>query len=228
MYFVTVNYKPKNIKNFIHFGVKTFTWIVEDYQPLTVVDGQEFRQFCYEMDPCFQVPRPALIKTKIQEFVLFAEKQLFQLQDATEQLAKSLCQHSEIQQRKDSQKLEELIALLAPFAQMTELIGGSLYLTLSMMLPTISRLFAHLDKMKESLVSSNILDESIQNKLSEMIVMVTDNIDTSVQTEMDHFYDEEIQTEHLIDDEFECYKKVIQMNKYQINYPLYKSYNPLI
>ncbi|CAG8545682.1 43880_t:CDS:2, partial [Gigaspora margarita] len=46
--------------------------------------------------------------------------------------------------------------------------------------------------------------ENIQNKLSEMIDIVTKNIDTPVQTEMDHFYDREIQTEHLIDDELEC------------------------
>ncbi|CAG8857351.1 7355_t:CDS:2, partial [Gigaspora margarita] len=48
---------------------RLIAWIVEDCQPLIVVDGQEFRQFCYKMNPRFQVPRPALIKTKIQESV---------------------------------------------------------------------------------------------------------------------------------------------------------------
>ncbi|CAG8845933.1 24026_t:CDS:2, partial [Gigaspora margarita] len=130
---------------------------------------------------------------------------------ATEQLAKSLCRHPEIQQRKDGQslsskllsenewnKLEELITLLAPFAQMTKLIGESHYPTLSMMLPTISRLFTHLNQMKASLILPNILD---------VFEMATNTIDTLVQTEMDCFYDGKIRIEHLIDDELECYEK---------------------
>ncbi|CAG8798696.1 9958_t:CDS:2, partial [Cetraspora pellucida] len=51
-------------------------WIVEDYQPMTVVDSQNFRRFCYEMDPRFKVPGSAQIKTKIKESLLFAEDQL--------------------------------------------------------------------------------------------------------------------------------------------------------
>ncbi|CAG8854885.1 19898_t:CDS:2, partial [Gigaspora margarita] len=109
-------------------------------------------------------------------------------------------------------ELEELITLLAPFAQMTELIGGSHYPTLSMMLPTISRLFTHLNQIKASLISPNILDKNVQNKLSEIVEMATNTIDTLVQTEMDRFYDGEIRIEHLIDDELEHYKKVTQMN----------------
>ncbi|CAG8853164.1 11422_t:CDS:2, partial [Gigaspora margarita] len=145
-------------------------------------------------------------------------------------------------------ELEELITLLAPFAQITELIGGSHYPTLSMMLPTISCLFTHLNQMKASLISPNILDichqiensmftrwedpliecyilsyldprfknmnfiskkkkENVQNKLSEIVEIATNTIDTLVQTEMDHFYNGEIRIEHLIDDELEHYEK---------------------
>ncbi|CAG8723727.1 12418_t:CDS:2, partial [Racocetra persica] len=51
-------------------------WIVEDCQPMSVVDGQNFHRFCYEMDPRFKVPGSAQIKTKIKELLLFAEDQL--------------------------------------------------------------------------------------------------------------------------------------------------------
>ncbi|CAG8677856.1 13049_t:CDS:2 [Cetraspora pellucida] len=74
----------------------------------------------------------------------FVLKSLTQLRDATEQLAKSLYQQPELPQKKDGQT--------------TKLIGGAQYPTLGMMLPTISCLFTHLDQMKTSLISSNILD----------------------------------------------------------------------
>ncbi|CAG8630275.1 3640_t:CDS:2 [Cetraspora pellucida] len=44
-------------------------WVVEDCQALTIVEGQKFRELCYEMDPCFKVPGSALVKTKIRESV---------------------------------------------------------------------------------------------------------------------------------------------------------------
>ncbi|CAG8784370.1 40742_t:CDS:2, partial [Gigaspora margarita] len=130
-------------------------------------------------------------------------RRLVQLQDATEQLAKSLCQHPEIQQRKDGQSLSNPLM--------------ECYIS------------SYLDpRFKNMNFISKKKKENVQNKLSKIVEMATNTIDTLVQTKIDCFYDGEIQIEHLIDDELERYEKVTQMNKYQINHPLCKFHNPLI
>ena len=61
-----------------------------------------------------------------------------------------------------------------------------------------------------------------------MIEVTANTIDAPMQTEMDQFFDGNIQTDYLVYNELERYDKVVQMNKYYIDQPLYKTYNPLI
>ncbi|CAG8671017.1 9526_t:CDS:1, partial [Scutellospora calospora] len=43
--------------------------------------------------------------------------------------------------------------------------------------------------------------------LLEIVEIETDTTDAPTQTELDHFFDGKIQTEHLINDELERYEK---------------------
>ncbi|CAG8811984.1 16335_t:CDS:2, partial [Gigaspora rosea] len=153
-------------------------------------------------------------------------KRLLQLRDAVEQLARSLRRHPDFQQRKDGQtlseklltntewmELEKLTLLLGPFAQTTKLIGGAQYPTLGMMLPTISLLFTHLYRMKESLTSSNILNicHQIEDSMTKrweaplMEAYIASYLDPRFkkQTELDQFFDGDNQSDYPLDNELE-------------------------
>ncbi|CAG8637175.1 12357_t:CDS:2 [Racocetra fulgida] len=107
-------------------------------QPLNVLENKKFHDFVYEAESRYQIPCQDIFKKKIFEAVNF-------VQDANREI------------RKDGKKLEslllddqellglkELINLLKPFACTTTLMGGDIYPTLSLMLPTITTLQEHL------------------------------------------------------------------------------------
>ncbi|CAG8482048.1 5114_t:CDS:2 [Racocetra fulgida] len=119
--------------------------------------------------------------------------------DAVEQLARSLCRHPDFQQRKDGQTLK------APLIE--------------------AYIASYLDPRFKSMSFDKEKKKEVQEMIAEMIK--TNTIDTPEQTEMDRFFDGDNQSDYPLDNELEWYEQAIQMNKYHIDHPLYKTHNPL-
>ncbi|CAG8746061.1 11012_t:CDS:2, partial [Gigaspora rosea] len=297
---------------------RLISWIVEDCQPLSVVEEKTFQLFCQEMDPRFKVPGSAHIKTKIRESVLFAEEQLRSLLSETMEtfcfttdmwtsmhtpyigvtihwllknfdLYQAVLTIEEFPYPHTGERQEQFLSKIFEYWSIhNKLIGGttdndkatvkedsewpllgdedselesdddsselilpaqstSSYPTLGMMLPTILLLLSHLHQMNESINSSILsvcekIEDSIskrwetplieayiasyldprfknmsftnnekkrcvKNAISEMIEVIANTIDAPMQTEMDRFFDGNIQTDYLVYNELERYDK---------------------
>ncbi|CAG8795193.1 27972_t:CDS:2, partial [Dentiscutata erythropus] len=177
------SYKPEKQQR---LQFRLVAWIVEDCQPLVVVEGQKFREFCYEMDLHFKVPGPALVKTTIQKSlstnIFDDEWPLLGDEDSELDSFELVQQNFSIKTTTNfypninTRQTEKQSNIVEPIRD-TPIQKYELY-----------------QQRKKKMV---------QDKLSEIIEMAANTINTRTQTEIDRFYDGESQVEHFMNNELE-------------------------
>ena len=70
------HYSAKNQQEFQQYLVN---WIIDDIQPISVVENSKFCQFIYQLDPTFVMPCPETVKGIIYDAFKFSFSKLQQI-----------------------------------------------------------------------------------------------------------------------------------------------------
>ncbi|CAG8851397.1 29247_t:CDS:2, partial [Gigaspora margarita] len=135
-------------------------FIICDAQPFNLVSSQFFCEFVKELDPMFILPSEKRIKQTIH--TLYNQcagtwERLLLIKDAINIVLTTLTVSTASEARKDARRLrqiqltkdewdlmKDLVVILGPFYETTEELGGSEYVTISYMFPSILALMQKL------------------------------------------------------------------------------------
>ncbi|CAG8807586.1 22806_t:CDS:2, partial [Gigaspora margarita] len=155
------------------------SFIIDDSQPFNIVECKSFRKLLHSLDENFSIPCDKTVKTTVSQSFSWSKLQLINMIENDMYLPSRFQSDESASVRKDGERLarimlsddewiflDELNDILCGFEEVTTLLSGNSYVTISLMYPAISVL---VKTLKSSLQQFYI--ETVSTDMSELTIL---------------------------------------------------------